>query len=446
MSAPPAPAAPAPTTMRRVAVASCVGTTIEFYDFFIYGTAAALVFPQIFFPALGPVAGTAASFATFAVAFVVRPLGAIVFGHYGDKLGRKGTLVTTLLLMGVATVAIGLLPTGAVIGAAAPILLILLRVAQGLAVGGEWAGANLLTAEYAPPGKRGTYAVFPQLGPALAFALSSSTFLATDVIFGSDAFLTYGWRIPFLLSALLVGVGLYIRLSIDETPVFKADRDKRAAAKAPTTPPVLEVFRVQPREIVLGAFVQGIGFGFFYMGTAYLTAYGSDPAGAGLDRRVVLSLGILAAVALAVTTIVGGRISDRLGRRPIILASGAMALLWSLALFPVLDIGTAFSFGVGITVTLAIFGIMYGPVGAYLPELFATRFRYTGAGMAYNLAGVLGGAVPPVLAPILTARFGSIGIGVLLAVLAGLSIVATLILFETANRDTMHDAEEPLAA
>ena len=220
-----------PTPMRRVAFASCAGTTIEFYDFFIYGTAAALVFPTVFFPALGDSAASVASFATFAVAFVARPLGAIGFGHFGDRLGRKKTLISTLLLMGAATVAIGLLPSAASIGVAAPILLVTLRFLQGLAVGGEWAGATLLAAEYAPPGKRGLYAAFPQLGPAIAFALSSGTFLLINRLVGetSPAFVEWGWRVPFVMSALLVLVGLYVRLKVEETPMFRETSRTRAS-------------------------------------------------------------------------------------------------------------------------------------------------------------------------------------------------------------------------
>jgi len=221
------------TSVRRVAIASCIGTTIEFYDFFIYGTAAALVFPTVFFPALGATAGTVASFATFAVAFIARPVGAMLFGHFGDRIGRKKTLISTLLLMGISTLLIGLLPGAATIGVAAPIILVLLRFGQGFAVGGEWAGATLLTAEYAPPGKRGLYAMFPQLGPAIAFVLSSSTFLITGAVLGdtNQAFLDYGWRIPFLFSIVLVGIGLYMRLAIEETPVFKAEQAERVAER-----------------------------------------------------------------------------------------------------------------------------------------------------------------------------------------------------------------------
>lgn len=425
-------------SMRRVATASCIGTTIEYYDFFIYGTAAALVFPTIFFPALGSTAGTVASFATFAVAFGARPLGAVLFGHFGDRIGRKRTLVSTLLLMGVSTVLIGLLPTAAAIGVVAPILLVVLRFLQGLAVGGEWAGANLLAAEHAPPGRRGFYAVFPQLGPAIAFALSSATFLISDVALGTtdETFLQFGWRIPFVLSGALVVVGLWMRLSIEETPVFRAEQ------KAGTTSrslPFVDVLRVQSREVLLAAGLMSVLFGFFYMGTAYLTAYGTDPEGAALDRRTVLAIGIVAALVLAVATIVGGLWSDRIGRRRVILFSGALALGWSLVLFPLLDTGSAVAFGAGVIGTLGIFGIAFGPVGAFLPELFQTRFRYTGAGAGYNLGGVLGGAVPPLLAPGLIERHGSIAVGVMLAVLALISIGSTLLLRETAQRVTLDD-------
>lgn len=271
------------TSLRRVAAASSIGTTIEFYDFFIYGTAAALVFPTVFFPAADPSTATLASFATFAVAFFARPVGAILFGHFGDRIGRKRTLVWTLLIMGFATVAIGLLPgydSGAFglfpdgIGIWAPVLLVAMRFLQGFAVGGEWAGATLLTAEYAPPGKRGLYAMFPQLGPAFAFFLSSATFLIASRTLGttSDAFLDYGWRIPFLLSFALVGVGLWVRLAVAETPVF---RDRvREHAPAARNLPFLDAVRYQPKEILIAAGALTSLFSLFYTGTAFLTSYG----------------------------------------------------------------------------------------------------------------------------------------------------------------------------
>jgi metabolite-proton symporter len=429
------------TPMWRVATASCVGTTIEFYDFFIYGTAAALVFPKVFFPALGATAGSVASFATFAVAFVARPLGAVLFGHYGDRIGRKRTLISTLLLMGVSTVLIGLLPDASTIGIAAPILLVVLRFAQGLAVGGEWAGAALLTAEYAPAHKRGLYGVFPQLGPAFAFALSSATFLVTGLVLGDgdEAFLSYGWRVPFVLSAVLVIVGFYIRTTIEETPAFRAVQEAPASPNARV--PFLEVLRVQPREVFLAAGSLTMLFAFFYMGTAYLTSYGTNPEGAGLSRPAVLGIGIGASVFFAVAIAVSGIVSDRFGRRRVIMTSCAAGVVWALVLFPLLDTGTAVAFAIGLTVTLIVFAVSYGPAGSFVPELFVTRHRYTGAGLGYNLAGVLGGAVPPLLAPGLAASFGSIAIGVTLAATAVLSLACTYALRETHRTDLGREDE-----
>ncbi|MET9814778.1 MFS transporter [Streptomyces sp. NPDC006355] len=424
------------TSMRRVATASCVGTTIEFYDFFIYGTAAALVFPQVFFPALGSSAATVASFATFAVAFVARPLGAIVFGHYGDRLGRKNTLIATLMLMGISTVVIGLLPGAATLGVAAPIALVVLRFLQGLAVGGEWAGATLLAAEYAPPAKRGLYGIFPQLGAAIAFALASGTFLAVNIALGETdpAFLDWGWRVPFLLSAVLVVLGLWVRTAIEETPAFRHARERQSGAPKRAKPPILEVFRAQPREVFLAGGVLTIVFALFYLGTAFLTSYATSTTGAGLERRTVLILNIVAAVVFGVTTAVSGIVSDRFGRRRVIVTCCALSIPWALVLFPIMDTGSVTGFAVGLLGTLAIFGIAYGPVGAYLPEMFHTRYRYTGAGMGYNLGGVLGGAVSPLLAAELVGSYGGYAVGLMIAALGLVSLVSVLALGETKNR------------
>jgi len=435
--------------MRRIAIASCVGTTIEFYDFFIYGTAAALVFPKVFFPALGPAAATVASFATFAVAFVARPVGAVVFGHFGDRIGRKRTLISTLLVMGLATTLIGLLPGASTIGVAAPIVLVVLRFAQGFAVGGEWAGAALLTAEYAPGGSRGRYATYPQLGAFLAFGLSSLTFLATGLLMGDKdaAFLDYGWRIPFVLSALLVVVGLYVRLRIEETPVF---RQEQVAASGParerSRPPFREAVLRQPREVLLAAGSLTIVFSFFNIGTTYLTSYGVNPDGAGQSRPTVLIAGVIAAVIAGVVTMVTGTMSDRLGRKRLIMAAGVIGVVWGLLLFPLLDTGSTLAFVIGLIVTLSIVGVCYAPTGAFLPELFETRYRYTGAGLSYNLAGIVGGAVPPLLAPALTSAYGSIAIGVVLSVSAVLSFFCTAALAETKDRTlATQPAERDLA-
>ncbi len=426
-------ATPPSAGMRRVAIASCVGTTIEFYDFFIYGTAAALVFPKVFFPALGSTAATVASFATFAVAFIARPVGAVGFGHFGDRIGRKRTLISTLLLMGVATVLIGLLPGAATIGIAAPILLVVLRFAQGLAVGGEWAGATLLTAEYAPPQQRGRYAMFPQLGPPIALALSSATFLVTGLTLGNtdQSFLDYGWRVPFLISIVLVAAGLYVRLKFEETPVFRDAQRQQPTAQAP----LRDAFTYAPREILLAAGSVTMIFGLFYTGTTYLTSYGTSPTGAALSRTLVLSLGIVAGAVMALCVILSAIYSDRFGRRALIMASCAAAVVWSLVLFPLLDTRSPVAFAVGLIVTLGLMGFAYGPVGAFLPETFPTRYRYTGAGASYSLAGIVGGAIPPLVSAPLAATFGSFAIGLLLCGLALLSLLCTAALAETKDRD-----------
>jgi MFS family permease len=427
-------AMPAGAGLRRVAIASCVGTTIEFYDFFIYGTAAALVFPKVFFPALGSTAGTVASFATFAVAFIARPLGAVIFGHLGDRIGRKRTLISTLLLMGVSTVLIGLLPGAATIGVAAPALLVLLRFVQGLALGGEWAGATLLTAEYAPPGQRGRYAMFPQLGPPIAIALSSATFLVTDFTVGNQSFLDYGWRVPFLISIVLVGAGLYVRLKIEETPIFRAGQRQQ-----PTThTPLREAFTQAPREILLAAGSVTIMLALGLIAQTYLISYGTSPTGAALSRTLVLSLGIVAAAANTLTVILSAIYSDRFGRRTLIMLCCGGAAVWSLLLFPLLDMRSPVTFAIALIVTLGLQGLGYGAVGAFLPETFPTRYRYTAAGMSYNLAGIVGGAIPPLVAAPLAAAFGSFSIGVLLCGLAVLSLFCTAALTETKDRDLRH--------
>ncbi len=449
------------TSLRRVAAASSIGTTIEFYDFFIYGTAAALVFPTVFFPAADEVTGTIASFATFAVAFFARPVGAMLFGHFGDRIGRKRTLVWTLLIMGLATVAIGLLPgyeTGVFgfaesgIGIAAPILLVFLRFLQGFAVGGEWAGATLLTAEYAPPGKRGLYAMFPQLGPAFAFFLSSLTFLIASLTLGetSSAFLDYGWRIPFILSFALVAVGLWVRLAVAETPVFREAQQRRAIdgpeVDGPALP-FLDAFRHQWREILIAGGALASLFSLFYMGTAFLTNYGTKSL--ELSRTFVLTAGMGAAVVFGLSTAASAVWSDRVGRRRVILTSCSVAIPWALVLFPILEIGGGFAFVVGLFGTLLIFGIAYGPAGALLPELFEARYRYTGAGMGYNLAGILGGAIPPLIAAPLIAGPGAIWVGVLLAGLSALSVVCTIKIVETKDktmRASVTDDEQVLVA
>ena len=424
-------------SMVQVAVATTVGTTVEYYDFFIYGTAAALVFPTVFFGTLGEAGAMMASFATFAVAFFARPVGAMVFGHYGDRIGRKRALVSTLLIMGVATVLIGLLPTPAALGSAAwlaPTLLVALRFLQGFAVGGEWAGAALMAAEYAPPKLRGYFASLPMLGPAIAFGLASVTFLITNQVMGdsSDAFMTIGWRVPFIFSAVLVLLGLWIRLSIEETPVFRAAQQARAAAgadAAPRTLPIFESVRRQWKEMLLGAVAFSSLFTFFYFGTSFLSSYGAKAL--QLSRPEILTAGILASFAFAAVTVGSGLLSDRIGRRWVLVIAGVAGLIWSFTLFPVMNMGvtdgqgTMTSFVLGVTGTLLVAGLSFGAAGSFLPELFQTEYRYTGAGMAYSLAGVLGGAVPPLVA---TSLLGTHGPGAVALMLAGISLASVLVL------------------
>ncbi|WP_060722198.1 MFS transporter [Pseudonocardia sp. EC080625-04] len=414
-----------PNSMRRIALASMTGTVIEFYDFFIYGTAAALVFNKVFFPELGTAAGTALALATFGVAFVARPFGSILFGHFGDRLGRKGTLVTTLLLMGFSTLAIGLLPTTGTIGVLAPILLVVLRILQGLAVGGEWAGATLLTAENAPTKARGKYALYPQLGPSVAFALASATFLITALTMSDAAFASWGWRIPFIASVLLVGVGLYVRLALEETSSFRSSK----AATTSTRLPVAEVFTSRPAAVFLGAGSTTAVFAFFYIGVTYLTSYGTQQL--ELPRPTVLAMGIVGGLVFAMTTIASAILSDRVGRRRMVVIGNIASVAAGVAAFPIIDIGTAWSFGLGLSLVLGVVGIAYGPIGAQLPELFPTRYRYTGAGIAYNLAGVLGGGVVPLISAALVPVYGSLAIGLLLAGVSLASLLCTLALPQT---------------
>jgi MFS family permease len=409
--------------MRRIAIASMVGTTIEFYDFTVFAIAAALVFSQVFFPALGDSAGLAVSLATFGVAFVARPFGSILFGHFGDRIGRKNTLVWTLLLMGAATLCIGLLPTAESIGPVAAILLVILRLVQGLALGGEWAGASLLMAENAPAGKRGFYGLFPQLGPALGFILSSVTFLITASVMSTEAFLSWGWRIPFLASAALIVVGLFVRISLEETVSFRkavAERRTRTARI-----PIHDLFRHQWRELALATGGSVAIFAFFYMAVAFLGAFGQSEF--GFTQNFVLMAGIIGGVSLTITTIASAIASDVWGRRSVLLGGNIGLLVMSVALIPILNIGSKASFVLAAVLLQAVVGVAYGPMATFLPELFSTRYRYTGAGLAYNMATVLGAALTPIIAVRLNDRFGPGAIGLYLF---GVSLVTTVSLYK----------------
>lgn len=418
-----------PESMRRVAVASFIGTAIEFYDFYIYGTAAALVLNEAFFPTLDPVNATLASFSTYAVAFAARPIGSVIFGHFGDRVGRKSVLVASLLLMGLSTALVGLLPGYGTLGIWAPILLILLRFLQGIGLGGEWGGAALLAVEHAPKKKRGLYAAFPQLGPSVGFFAATGVFWLLSAVLSDDAFRSWGWRVPFLLSFLLVGVGLFVRLRISETPVFAKVMDAQESSKVPT----LDVLRRYPRELLLGAGGMIVAYGLFYTATTYCLAYSTGTL--GVSRNTMLGLSLVACLFLAAGTWLAATRSDSSGRRKLILAGAGLAVVWGLMLFPLLDTEQPVLMALALGGALFCMGVVYGPMGAYLPELFGTNVRYSGASLAYNLGGVLGGAVSPLVATRLQSAFGSSSVGWYVSAMAVVSLVCVLALPETRERE-----------
>ena len=415
------------TSMKRVAMASFVGSAIEYYDFYIYGTAAALVFPKVFFPHLGTTMATVASMATFAAAFLSRPVGAAFFGHFGDRLGRKSTLIATLLIMGLSTLAVGLVPGAAAIGMAAPLILLTLRLLQGFAVGGEWAGAALLSAEYAPAKARGRYGMFTQMGVGSGLVMSSLLFLAVNQTIGesSRAFLEWGWRIPFLFSAVLVAIALYVRLNVAETPVFAAQKaDQSAPAR-----PLVALLRTQRREVVLAA---GSMIGFFtlgYMANAYFMSYAH--AHVGFSPDVVLAVGLLGGVIVVVFNAISSVLSDIYGRRRVIMTALAVGVPWAFVVLPLIDTGNVALFALAMSGTYAIAASSYGPMAAFIPEIFGTRYRYSGAGVSLNLAGLVGGAVPTIIAAPLLAAWGAPAIGIMMAAVVLVSLVCTTLLPET---------------
>jgi metabolite-proton symporter len=431
--------------MKRVVAACLIGSTIESYDFFIYGTAAALVFPTVFFPHLSAAMATIASMGTFATAFLSRPLGALVFGHFGDRLGRKKTLVATLLIMGLSTVTVGLVPSAAAIGMAAPLILTCLRLLQGFALGGEWAGSALLSAEYAPATKRGRYGMSTVLGTATATVLTFLTFLGVNYTIGenSPAFMQWGWRLPFLLSAALIGIGLYMRLNIDETPVFAEEKARNVVPKAP----LAELLRLQRREIVLAAGSILACCTFVYMVSTYLAAYAHTHV--GYSRNVILFVGVLGGLSSIGSIALSAALSDRVGRRRMMLVGWVACLPWAFAVIPLMDIGNPICYALAIVGLQAVAGIAFGPIAAFIPELFATRYRYSGSALAMNLASVAGGALPPLVAGTLQATYGSWAIGLMLAIVTGVSLVCTYLLPETcgtALRSTRGDDVASLAS
>jgi MFS family permease len=420
------------TTMRRLAIASGVGTTIELADFGLFALASVLVFSHAFFPALGSAAGLTASLATFGVAFVARPFGSVLFGHYGDRLGRKGTLITTLIVMGLSTVLVGCLPSASEIGVAAPIVLVALRFAQGLAVGGEWAGAVLTTSEHAPRERRGFWSMFASLGGGFGAIISSALVVGGSLGMSQENYLSWGWRLPFLASIGLLAVGLWARLTIDETPVFKA----HVKAHGVTRGPFAEALRAQPRQIVFASGMMLMVYSSYYLGITFLTNYGTTEF--GIARSTTLLVALVATVFYTVGIFLTGAVADRFGRRRLMLVAGGCAVVYPLVLFPIAGSGTLMGLGAAMCGTMFITGCATGPLGAFLSELFPTQYRYSATGFCYNFAGILGGAVPPLFAASISSTFGPPAYGVLVAVLSLLSVLCVLGLREAGDRELAH--------
>ena len=402
----------------QVLFASLIGTTIEFFDFYIYATAAVLVFPRLFFPASDPASATLASLATFAIAFIARPIGSALFGHFGDRVGRKTTLVAALLTMGVSTVAIGLLPTYSTIGVAAPALLALCRFGQGLGLGGEWGGAVLLAIENAPPGKRAWYGMFPQLGAPIGFFFSGLVFLALSEWLSNDQFFAYGWRIPFLASAALVVVGLYVRLTITETPVFREALNRDGRVKVP----VVVVFRDYSGALLRGILTSLATFVLFYLMTVFALSWGTTAL--GYSRATFLVIQLFGILFFAATIPISAILAER-GRKQtlfwVTIAIGAFGLVMA----PMLSAGI-----VGATAAMAIglglMGLTYGPLGTVLSEMFPTAVRYTGSSLTFNLAGIFGASLAPYIATYLAKTYGLQYVGYYLVAAAGLTLIGLL--------------------
>lgn len=413
----------------RVLFASLIGTTIEFFDFYIYATAAVLVFPTLFFPNADPTTATLQSLATFAVAFFARPLGSAVFGHYGDRIGRKATLVAALLTMGLSTVAIGFLPTYAQIGVLAPALLALCRFGQGLGLGGEWGGAVLLATENAPPGKRAWFGMFPQLGAPLGFLLSSGTFLALTHFLSNDDFMSWGWRIPFIASSLLVFVGLYVRLRITETPAFTKTLARNERAEVP----MVTLFREHGSALFHGTVIALTVFVVFYLMTVFTLSWGTTAL--GYSRETFLKLQMFSMVFFAATIPLSAIVADRYGRRLTLMVVGALTMLFGLAFEPLFVANDPIACLVFLILGLSVMGLGYGPLGTLLAELFPTRVRYTGASLTFNLAGIFGASLAPYAATWLATDFGLSAVGGYMALAAGLSLWALSRTPETQHRD-----------
>jgi metabolite-proton symporter len=432
-----------PIPRSRIVVASMVGTTIESYDFLIYGTAAVSVFPLLFFPKATSATALLASLATFGLAFVARPLGSILFGHFGDRVGRKATLVSSLLTMGIATFLVGVLPTYNQIGLLAPALLALLRFCQGLALGGEWSGAALLATETAAAGRRAWAGMWPQLGASLGSFLATGVFLLLTLWHNTSRpdldgdFYNWGWRVPFLLSAVMVAVGLYVRLRLSETPVFTSALARGERVKSP----LVEVVCHHWRSLIIGTFVMLATYTLFYVVNTWTLSYGIGARppkghGLGIDYTDFLQMQLVSMLFFAALVPVAGSLADRFGRRRTLLVITTVIIAYGATFGPLLAVGhaTYVSTLVFLIIGMSLMGLTFGPMGAVLPELFPTNVRYTGSGIAYNLASILGAALAPFIATWLVTTYGVSWVGFYLGVSAVITLVALLAMPETKGR------------
>ncbi|WP_267570461.1 MFS transporter [Acinetobacter pittii] len=413
----------------RVLFASLVGTTIEFFDFYIYATAAVIIFPHLFFPASSGSAAVLQSLATFAIAFIARPIGAALFGHLGDRIGRKATLVAALLTMGISTVCIGLLPTYAQIGIVAPLLLAVCRLGQGLGLGGEWSGAVLLATENAPEGKRAWYGMFPQLGAPIGFILATGSFLLLSAVISEQAFMQWGWRIPFIASAVLVIVGLYIRLKLHETPAFQKVLDKQKEVNIPFK----EVLTKHTGKLILGTVAAICTFVVFYLTTVFALNWGTTKL--GYARGEFLELQLFATLCFAAFIPLSAIFAEKFGRKTTSIGVCIAAAIFGLFFSSMLESGNTLIVFLFLCTGLAIMGLTYGPIGTVLSELFPTSVRYTGSALTFNLAGIFGASFAPLIATKLAETYGLYAVGYYLTAASLLSLVAFLLIRETKNDD-----------
>jgi len=421
------------SNMRKVALTALAGTSIEWYDFFLYGAAAALIFPTAFFGEATPSTALILSLLTFAAGFIARPIGGIIFGHYGDRIGRKKTLVIALILMGVSSTLIGLLPTYAMIGVTAPILLTSLRFVQGLAIGGQWGGAMLLVTESAPPDKRGFYGAFAQAGAPMGVILANLAFIITSSLVSEESFYSWGWRIPFLASAILIGISMYIQLNLEDTKAFQELQQRKQNIDTKDEQikqsPILEAIRKYPNRIALaaGAFLS-IQVTFYIL-IAFLLAYGVSSA--EISRDDMLAAVLIASAIMVPSQFMFSSISDHYGRKGIFMAGAILTGLWAYAIFPLVDSGNFYLIVLAITIGLVFVGMMYGPQAAFFTELFSTEVRYSGATLGYQFGAILGGAFAPTIAAFLWNNYGIFWVSVYISFASLLTLFSVMALTET---------------